>query len=113
MRVLSSRFGNEHVRLKLNEAEQTSASDLQSPDEDASSVSKPRKRMRVYMCQRRTEAGTNNRCLRILVFYYRRRKDNPINTHRYKFIIAIIIATTRHITSTAYYTYPPGVTLAM
>ena len=40
-------------------------------------------------------------------------KDNPINTHRYKFIIAIIIATTRHITSTAYYTYPPGVALAM
>ena len=63
--------------------------------------------------QRRTEAGTNNRCLRILVFYYRRRKDNPINTHRYKFIIAIIIATTRHISSTAYYTYPPGVALAM
>ena len=67
----------------------------------------------VCICQRRTEAGTNNRCLRILVFYYRRRKDNPINTHRYKFIIAIITATTRHITSTAYYTYPPGVALAM
>ena len=46
---------------------------------------------------------------RFLTAFIRVSKDNPINTHRYKFIIAIITATTRHITSTAYYTYPPGV----